>query len=88
MYISNIIFYDQHLTNAGYLPDPVLSTCGRSLNTEQIYEETCIVPDLNGERHTEMLGCCRQYTESQWSWEERPEPPDPQCELLAVICHV
>lgn len=51
----------------------------------KIYEETCIVPDLNGERHTEMLGCCRQYTESQWSWEERPEPLTHN-ELLAVIC--
>lgn len=34
MYISNIIFYDQHLTNAGYLPDPVLNTCSSSLNTQ------------------------------------------------------
>ena len=34
MYISNIIFYDQHLTNAGHLPGSVMSTCSSSLNTQ------------------------------------------------------
>lgn len=40
------------------------------------------------QKHTEKLSCCRQYTESHRRWDVKPEPPDPQLELLPTIGHV
>ena len=84
MYISNIIFYDQHLTNAGHLPDSVMSTCTSSLNTQNKSMKRLVLSLI-------LMGKDPQKSwdaESQWSCKGRPEPPDPQCKLLAVICHV
>ena len=57
MYISNIIFYDQHLTNAGYLPDPVLSTAlelmGLILTTTRDRSSLYPFPDEETEAQTD-----------------------------------